>query len=137
MQRRKNIGLYVAMLENEISYAICEGAYQAAHEMDANLFILPGGIIGATYDDVEANYYRYQYNTLFSYAQYKDLDAVVLEYGAITSCMSPEKKVDFLKQFGNTPAILIAGEEEGYSSICLNNKSGIESAVHHLIKDKQ
>ncbi len=136
MQRRMNIGLYVAMLENEISYAICQGAYLAAKEMDVNLFILPAGIIGATYDDVEANYYRYQYNTLFSYAQFKDMDAVVLEYGAITSCMNSEKKKDFLQQFGDTPVILIAGEEDGYSSICLNNKSGIESAVHHLIKDK-
>ncbi len=136
MGRRKNIGLYIAMLENEISYAICEGAYQAANELDVNLFILPAGIVGATYDDVEANYYRYQYNTLFSYAKFKDMDAIVMEYGAITSCMNPETKTEFLKQFGDTPLILIAGEEEGYSSICLNNKSGIASAVHHLIKER-
>ena len=62
MGRRKNIALFVAMIENEISYAICEGALLAAKEMDANLFILPAGIIGASYDDVEANCYRYQYD---------------------------------------------------------------------------
>ncbi len=63
MRKRKNIALFVAMIENEISSLICEGALLAAKEMDVNLFILPAGVIGATYDDVEANFYRYQYNT--------------------------------------------------------------------------
>lgn len=136
MGKRKNIALYVGMIENEISYAICEGALLAAKEMDANLFILPAGIIGASYDDVEANFYRYQYNTLLSYAQYKDIDAVVMEYGVITSCMEEGKKRDLLKAMGDTPIVLIAGEEEGYSSICIDNSVGIESAVHHLVKDR-
>ncbi len=136
MGRRKNIALFVAMIENEISYAICEGALLAAKEMDVNLFILPAGIIGASYDDVEANCYRYQYNTLFSYAQFKDFDAVVMEYGAVTSCLEQDKKLELLKQMGNTPTVLIAGEEEGYSSICIHNRSGMESAVHHLIKEQ-
>lgn len=136
MGRRKNIALFVAMIENEISYAICEGALLAAKEMDVNLFILPAGIIGASYDDVEANCYRYQYNTLFSYAQFKDFDAVVMEYGTVTSCLEQDKKLELLKHMGDTPTVLIAGEEEGYSSICIHNQSGIESAVHHLIREQ-
>lgn len=136
MKRRKNIALFVAMIENEISYAICEGALLAAKEMDANLFILPAGIIGASYDDVEANCYRYQYNTLFSYAQFKDFDAVVMEYGAVTSCLEQDKKIELLRNMGDTPTVLIAGEEEGYSSICIHNRSGIESAVHHLVREQ-
>ncbi len=136
MVRRKNIALFVAMIENEISYAICEGALLAAKEMDANLFIMPAGIIGASYDDVEANSYRYQYNTLFSYAQFKDFDAVVMEYGAVTSCMEEDKKIELLKHMGDTPTVLIAGEVEGYSSICIHNRSGMESAVHHLIREQ-
>lgn len=136
MRKRKNIALFVAMIENEISSLICEGALLAAKEMDVNLFILPAGVIGATYDDVEANFYRYQYNTLLSYAQNKDIDAVVMEYGVITSCMDPESKLDLLKQMGDIPIILIAGEEEGYSNICINNRIGIESAVHHLAREQ-
>jgi len=136
MRKRKNIALFVAMIENEISSLICEGALLAAKEMDVNLFILPAGVIGATYDDVEANFYRYQYNTLLSYAQNKDIDAVVMEYGVITSCMAPEDKPNLLKQMGDMPIILIAGEEEGYSSICINNRIGIESAVHHLVRER-
>lgn len=136
MKKRKNIALFVAMIENEISSSICEGALLAAKEMDVNLFILPAGIIGATYDDVEANYYRYQYNTLLSYAQNKDIDAIVMEYGAITSCMDPNTKVDLLRQMGDKPIILIAGEEDGYSSICINNRIGIESAIHHLVRQQ-
>ena len=66
MKKRKNIALFVAMIENEFSYAVCEGALMGAKEIDANLFILPAGIIDARYDDTDANCYRYQYNTLFS-----------------------------------------------------------------------
>ena len=42
--------------DTSISSLICEGALLAAKEMDVNLFILPAGVIGATYDDVEANF---------------------------------------------------------------------------------
>ncbi len=59
-----------------------------------------------------------------------------MEYGVITSCMDPKSKPDLLKKMGDTPIILIAGEEEGYSSICIDNQIGIESAVHHLVREQ-
>lgn len=133
MRNRKNIALYVAMIENEFSYAICEGALLGAKEIDANLFILPGGIIDAKYDDVDANCYRYQYNTLYSCVKSKSVDAVIIEYGTITSFLDAKGKREFLKQFGDVPVILLAGEEEGYSSICVDNKAGLNEAVLHLI----
>ena len=36
MGKRMNIALYVGMLENEFSYAVCEGAFLGAKELDAN-----------------------------------------------------------------------------------------------------
>lgn len=133
MGKRKNIALFVAMIENEFSYAICEGALLGAKEIDANLFIFPGGIIDAKYDDVDANCYRYQYNTLYSCVKSKSIDAIVMEYGTVTSFMSPEEKKKFLKQIGDIPLILLAGEEEGYSSVCVDNKAGLNEAILHLI----
>lgn len=133
MGRRKNILLFVAMIENEFSHSICEGALLATRELDANLYIVPAGIVDAVYDDKDANCYRYQFNTLYSYAHNKNVDAVVLEYGSITSHMSHKRTLEFLKQFGDVPVILLAGQEEGYSSICVDNRAGLEEAIEHLI----
>lgn len=133
MKKRKNIALFVAMIENEFSYAVCEGALMGAKEIDANLFILPAGIIDARYDDTDANCYRYQYNTLFSCVDSQSIDAIIIEYGTITSFLDAKRKKEFLEQMGDIPVILLAGEEEGYSSILVDNKAGLNQAICHLI----
>ncbi len=133
MKKRKNIALFVAMIENEFSYAVCEGALMGAKEIDANLFILPAGIIDARYDDIDANCYRYQYNTLFSCVDFQSIDAIIIEYGTITSFLDAKRKKEFLEQMGDIPVILLAGEEEGYSSILVDNRAGLNQAVCHLI----
>lgn len=137
MGKRMNIALFVAMLENEFSYAVCEGAFLGAKELDANLFILPAGIQNAVYDDFDSNCFRYQYNTLYSYANSKGFDAIIIEYGTIASFLSDDQKKEFLATFfgGDTPVILLAGEEEGYSSVGVNNRAGLEQAILHLIDE--
>lgn len=135
MSKRMNIALYISMFENEFSYAVCEGAFLGAEEIDANLFILPAGIKDAVYDDYDANCYRYQYNTLYSLTKTHGFDAIIIEYGSITSFLTEKEKRKFLKSLGqNTPVILLAGEERGYSSVAINNKSGIEEVIVHLIE---
>lgn len=132
MKKRKNIALFVAMIENEFSYAVCEGALMGAKEIDANLFILPAGIIDAKYDDIDANCYRYQYNTLFSCIDSQSIDAIIIEYGTITSFLDAKRKKEFLEKMGDIPVMLLAGEEEGYSSILVDNKAGLRQAICHL-----
>ena len=134
MKKRLNIALCVGMLDAEISVAICEGALNAAAKTDANLFILPGGIIN---ERLRANdeawfRYNYQYNALYSCLKLESFDAVIMEYGVITSLLEPEKKRTFLKEPGDVPIILLAGTEEGYHSITIDNKTGIWQAVQHL-----
>lgn len=133
MGKRKNIALFIGMIENEFSYSICEGAMLGAKELDANLFILPAGIINAVYDDEGANFYRYQDNVLYSCLKSKDIDAAIVEYGTITGFLSEEERVDFLKQFGDIPVILLYGDVEGYSSICIDNQAGLEEAIDHFV----
>ncbi|MBR3646458.1 MAG: GGDEF domain-containing protein [Lachnospiraceae bacterium] len=137
-KKRLNIALCIGMLESEFSHAICEGALMAAKDMDANLFILPGGILdlGDNRPNDERNLrYHYQYNTLYSYVDNPSFDAVIVEYGVITSLLEENKKKDFLKNFGDSPVILLAGTEEGYQSITIDNKPGIHDAVKHLVQE--
>lgn len=111
MKKRKNIALFVAMIENEFSYAVCEGALMGAKEIDANLFILPAGIIDARYDDIDANCYRYQYNTLFSCVDSQSIDAIIIEYGTITSFLDAKRKKEFLEQMGDTRSFCWQGKK--------------------------
>lgn len=136
MERRLNIALFMGMIENEFSHAICEGAMLGARELDANLFVLPAGIIDAQYDDVQNNYYRYQYNTLFSCKDSKDLDAVIIEYGTVTSFLNEDRKQKFIDSFGNVPVILLHGESEGASSVCIDNRSGLQDVIEQLITER-
>ena len=136
MGKRMNIALFVAMLENEFSYAVCEGAFLGAKELDANLFILPAGIQNAVYDDYDSNCYRYQYNTLYACAKSKGFDAIIIEYGTVASFLNNEQKKEFLASLkGDTPIILLAGEADGYSSVGVNNRAGLEQAIIHLIEE--
>lgn len=128
-----NIALFAGMLENDCTKSVCEGAMQAAKEMDANLFILPAGMVDAIYVDKESNYYRYQYNTLFSCVQTQAFDAVVFEHGTITSFLDDQKAAALLEQFKGIPMILLAGDVEGYSHVRLNNRVGLEDAFTHLV----
>ena len=136
MERRMNIALFVGMLDTEFSDAVCEGALEAAKKLDANLFIIPGGIINVKNkpSDEELLRYLYQYNVLYSCTQSQSFDAVIIEYGVITSLLEPERKKEFLKEFGDIPILLLVGSEEGYHSITIDNQSGIKQAVQHLAK---
>lgn len=136
MKRRLNIALCIGMLDTEFSDAICEGALMAARRIDANLFVMPAGIIDVKNkpDEEELLRYLYQYNVLYSCPQSKSFDAVILEYGVITSLLEPEKKREFLKGFGDIPILLMVGSEEGYHCITLDNRAGIRQAVSHLVK---
>ena len=134
MKKRLNIALCVGMLEAEISVALCEGALNAAAKTDANLFIIPGGIINEKLRTTDEEWFRYnyQYNALYSCLKLQSFDAVIMEYGVITSLIDDERKRIFLKEYSDTPIILIAGTEEGYHSITIDNKTGIKQAVMHL-----
>lgn len=136
MKKRMNIALCVGMIENAFSYSIIDGAMLGAKDIDANLFILPVGIINAQYDNKGANYYRYQYSTLCSLVDAKSIDAVVIEYGTVTSFLNEEEKQEFLNQFKDIPVILIAGEKEGYSSVCVDNCTGLQEIMAHLVQER-
>ncbi len=136
MKKRLNIALCVGMLDAELSMSICEGALNAAKKSDVNLFILPGGIMNERLRPNDEEWFRYNYqnNVLYSCLKPELFDAVIVEYGVITSLLEPEEKKSFLKEFGDVPILLLVGSEEGYQSITIDNKTGIKQAVEHLVK---
>lgn len=133
--KRKNIALFLAMLENEFSISVLEGARRGAEEVNANLFVFPVGLINGEYRHKEHNKFRYQYNVLNSFIKSHSIDAAVIEYGTIVSSVDDKKKQEYLSTIGDVPVVLLSEAAKGYPSICINNSAGLEDVIRHLIND--
>ncbi len=134
-ERRMNIALFSGILETEFSHSVCEGAMIAAKQLDANLFIFPGGVYEMHSKEEVNTMFEMHYNAPYTCVQSKEFDVVVVEYGTITSRVDSERKKDILAQFGHVPVILIAGSEDGCTSFMIDNKSGITASVDHLVEE--
>ena len=133
--KKKNIALFMAMLENDFSSSILQGASRGAKEFDANLTVFPMDLINAVYAVEETNQYKYQYNTLASFMNCSTFDGVIVEYGTIVSSLPAEKKSAFLSKINNDRVYLLAEEAEGYASLCVHNDVGLREVIEHLILD--
>lgn len=130
--KRYNIGLVTGNVEDDFPNQICEGAIQAAAELDDNLFIMPVKYFDR-YDFTDPlQKYEYQYNTLISYAQVHSLDIVLLCLGNI-SAIHETRSAEIINGFGDIPIILIASEQDGYSSVCYANEAGLTEGIEALV----
>ena len=139
MKKRYNVGLIVGNVEDDFSNQICKGAMRAAELAGDNLFIFPVKYLGqAEGDKADQNQkYEYQYNYLISYAQSQSLDMVLLCLSTIGYRTSAEECRKILHGFGDIPVLLIASEEEGYSSIKYDNITGLGAGIRYLIEERQ
>ena len=135
MKKRKNIALFLGILENDFCAAVLDGAVKGAKDFDANLFVFPMDLIDAKYAVQSINQYRYQYNTLSSYRNAEGLDGIIVEYGTIVSTADEENKKKFLSTMGKIPTILLSEEVEGFKCITVDNTTGLVEVLEHLIVD--
>jgi len=135
MEGKKNIALFMGILENDYSNAVMRGALKGARECDTNLIIFPMDIINADYSFRNLNVYRYQYNTLASYMSANSIDGIIIEYGTVSSFLDEKGKKDLLSIIAGKPTVLVAEGAEGYSSVCMDNEVGLKEVIEHLILD--
>jgi len=135
LEPKKNIGLFMGILENEFCSSIMEGALRGAKECDVNLIVFPMDLIGADYAEAELNRFRYQYNILDSYMSASSLDGVIIEYGTIVSALNDQEKKDFLALTNNKPSVVLSEKADGYCSVVVDNDSGLIEVLEHLILD--
>lgn len=136
--RTVNIGLVVANIEDDFSNAVCAGAIRAATQMKNNLFIFPAKYLDRSDLSTEdpKQRYEYQYNILLSYASSQSLDILLICLSSIGYMSTKETCRKVLEQYKGIPVMLIASEEEGYSSVTYNNTMGLEAGISYLIKQQ-
>lgn len=132
--KRLNIGLLVSTIHNSFDETIIEGVMQGAKELDCNLIIVPGHYINADYNDKVRTKNKYQYNSLFSYINNNNIDALIVSLGTIANTLSDDEKKQFLSNFEGVPITLVASDLDGYSSVGFDNTSGLRDGINDLIK---
>ncbi|MDE7184850.1 MAG: GGDEF domain-containing protein, partial [Lachnospiraceae bacterium] len=111
------------------------GAMKAAREMDVKLVIFPGKYLDRDLTARKEILYEYQYNTLFSYAEGKRLDAVLIMADSIGCYAEADRVRQLIQQYSEIPCVLIASKLEGYVSVNYDNYNGISEAMNYMIRD--
>lgn len=131
--RRYNIGLLVANINDVFSNRVATGAMEAAKQLDANMVIFPGKYVGVQHiNEQHGAKYEYQYNTLFNLAAEAKLDYLIVAVGTIAYAYNYEYQKAFLKSLGDTPILSVASEIEDYDYLLFDNRSGVSEAVDYL-----
>lgn len=141
MKSKYTIG---AMIGNAISTHILEvmqGICQAAKSINANVLFFLGIHCGFYYklnelEDIDKDF-DYQFNTIYDYQDFADIDALIIEYGSLGMFLNEAEQKDFLRKFGDIPRVIL---EERYQStrataIITDNYHGMYSIAEHLIRD--
>lgn len=137
MRKRLNIGLFVSNLKDDFDTAIYRGVEQGAQEMDANLLVFPGRYLKGQYNDKERTKSEYQYNTVFAYADHKNIDVLLVLMGTIGTVLTEDEKKIFLDMYREIPTLILADELAGYQSLVFDNRSGLKDGIVDLIVHKK
>ncbi|MCR4999678.1 MAG: substrate-binding domain-containing protein, partial [Lachnospiraceae bacterium] len=89
--------------------------------------------------DEELDNFDYQYMSLYDYARFADLDAVIVVYGCITTAQTIADKKAFLKKYHGTPCVVLQTEcdpEDGVY-ICPDNYRGMFECVVHMVREHE
>ncbi len=135
MKNEITIGLLVSGIADNYSVSVCQGAIKAARENGVRLIIFPGKYIDRDLTEMKEIMYEYQYNTLFSYATGKRLDAVLIIADSIGCYASSERIRWLVAQYCQIPCVLIGSRLNGYVSVNYDNYSGISDAMNYLIQE--
>jgi diguanylate cyclase (GGDEF)-like protein len=123
----------VSHLDEDFDNSVCEGAIIGARQADVNLVIFPGRYIDGVYADKLRTEYEYQYNTVFDIPCYNKFDVLLVLIGTIGSHLNKEQQTEFLERYKGTPVITITSQIDGYPCITIDNKTGMEAVIQHLI----
>ena len=126
---RPTIGYFNTELLLEWASIPWRGLADAAKENDVNLVSFIGGAVSTP---KWKNDYSEQGNTVYDLARGGRLDGVIVWKGHINENVGEEEFLRFCGQYG-VPAVTMEGDISGYPCVTIDNDSGFQHAVDHLI----
>jgi DNA-binding LacI/PurR family transcriptional regulator len=125
--RAPRLGVFVDGLVDGYQASVVAGAYEGT-ELGAHLVCFVGGILGSPLR------FATERNQVYHLAGKDNLDALMLVSGAIGNYVGKSQLVQFAKRYRPPlPMCSIGIELEGMPSVIVDNDSGMERAISHLI----
>jgi DNA-binding LacI/PurR family transcriptional regulator len=125
---RQRYAVLVDSLDDEHELAVIQGALAAARELDARLFIVPGGTVDASEIRRRTN------NFAFDLVGTSNALGVLVLSSALGNEIGPAKLASWLQRFSGVPVCCMGVPIEGHVSVRVDNASGIREVVHHLVE---
>jgi DNA-binding LacI/PurR family transcriptional regulator len=133
--KRKTIALIIDALSGMGSYQedIWHGVVKAVKATGNNLLIFPGGSIDTRPD----NKYEYNRNIVYEIIKNDNIDGIILTGGTIGNFVSHERFEKYIQRFNHIPMVSISASLKGIPNIMVDNETGFEKMISHLIVDHQ
>lgn len=125
-RKRPTLGLLIDWV-SDYQMGIVSGTVDAAKAHDINLLCIEGGCIGTKTPQ------QIQRNLLYDLVTDQDVDGLIILSASIGHYTSIKKLRAFCQRYQPLPTVTIANKVEGCSSLQVNNASGIQALIHHLI----
>ncbi len=113
---------------SEYSVAICKGALQAAKDVGVSVVFFGVGQLECPV------LHTARRNKIFSLLSPDSFDGIIYISSSILLYAGKDKFLDFITAYGNVPSAHIGIETADHTTFNIDNRSGMYSAVEHLIK---
>lgn len=138
-KRAYHIGVVMGNVHTNHPQELLRGIYAAAAEYPVNLEIFPGMQNSGFYHDLTnaavSDEFEYQFNTIYDFALFGDLDALIISYGTLSIFLNEKEQASFFQKFASIPHVVLEEREdaENVSYIISDNYNGMSGMMEHLI----
>lgn len=127
---RKTISVLINNLDTAYQRDIWEGIEEAAVALDVNVVVVQCGILDSMrdFDAFRDRFYRY--------ITPENIDGLILVFSTLVGQLGVSSLFDrFMPLLDRIPSINIGPPREGFPSVSVDNRSGLEALVDHLVVD--
>ncbi|MBQ2406940.1 MAG: LacI family DNA-binding transcriptional regulator, partial [Lachnospiraceae bacterium] len=139
-KKKYNVVIMLGDIQGYYPSEQIKGFYEAADKYDANVILLVGQQIPNNINGVIINEfdkaYKYQFNTIYDYANLMHPDAIIVTYGSLKIFKSIENGKEFLEKFSSVPLVMMEDipEDDNTSYLITDSYNGMYQCVEHLVK---
>lgn len=126
--QKRRIAIIIDTFDEYCQNHILEGLYRTGDQAGFSMITFPA--VSLTSIDSIATHYQILQEVITS----KSFDGIIIFTGALSEHTEMPKLKDLIHNIG-IPSVSIAGPGGSCAEILINNKSGIEKVIEHLIKE--
>ena len=138
-KKRYTIGIMLGDIQSDYSEDLISGFYTCAREEDVNLIFLMGPQAPLYCTDIllsnDNGHYHYQFDTIYDYAHFSKLDAMIIAYGSLSLSTRSSDLEQFLNNYADIPCLLLEDIPKSTDApyLIADNYNGTRSCMEHLL----